>query len=454
MLLAMGAPQLTQADLNVTTLGEAAFTSPLGLSTDPDDDIADFVPDEARVLLEVETTATAALAPPLLFEKAGPRAKSFFDPARSRAGIVTCGGLSPGLNNVVRSMVLELYFKYGVKEILGYRYGFEGLNSKIGMQPMMLGPDEVRTVHTSGGSFLGLSRGKQDIKAMVDTLQRDRVDMLFVVGGDGSLRGALALHQEITRRGARIAILGVPKTIDNDVAYVDKTFGFDTAVEIARLAIDGAHAEAVSARNGVAVVKLMGRESGFVAAAATTASAEVNFCLVPEVRFELEGPDGLLMALQKRLNQRGHAVIVVAEGCGASLVAPDAERDASGNVRYSSADADIGPRLRDAIVSHFKRVELPITVKYIDPSYMIRSVPANASDSIFCDALARQAVHAAMAGKTGIAIGRWHGVFTHVPLPVTTSYRKRIDPDRTTWLAVTETTGQPRLFGGRRTMRP
>ena len=441
----MNAPALKQADLAVSTLGEATYPSPLALSSTPDDEVADFVPDDARVMLQVETTASAALEPPVLFEKAGPRSRIYFDPSRSRAGIVTCGGLSPGINNVVRAMVLELYYKYGVKDILGYRYGFEGLSPKVGMQPMQLGPDEVRSVHTAGGSFLGLSRGKQEVKLMVDTLVRDRVDMLFVIGGDGSLRGAQAIHAELLRRGVKKTVLGVPKTIDNDVAYVDKTFGFDTAVEIARMAIDGAHAEAVSARNGVAIVKLMGRESGFVAAAATTASAEVNFCLVPEVRFELEGPGGLLMALQKRLNERGHAVIVVAEGCGASLVDGNVERDASGNVRYASADADIGPSLRDAIIGHFKRVSLPITVKYIDPSYMIRSVPANAGDSIFCDALARQAVHAAMAGKTGIAIGRWHGVFTHVPLGITTSYRKRIEPDRTTWLAVTETTGQPRL---------
>lgn len=446
----MEAPPLTQADLFIRTLGEPAIPSPLGLSTQRDDEIADFVPEDARVTLAVETSAGAPPVPPILFEKAGPRARIFFDPARTRAGVVTCGGLSPGINNVVRAMVLELYYKYGVKELLGYRYGFEGLNPEVGMQPMVLGPDQVRTVHTQGGSFVGLSRGKQDPRVMVDTLLRDRVDMLFTIGGDGTLRGAQAIADEIARRGAPIAVIGVPKTIDNDVAYVDKTFGFETAVEIARMAIDGAHAEAVSARNGVAIVKLMGRESGFVAAAATRASAEVNFCLVPEVRFELEGPAGLLTALERRLHQRGHAVIVVAEGCGASLVGGHAERDASGNVRYSSADADIGPRLRDAIIDYFKLVGMPVTVKYIDPSYMIRSVPANASDSIFCDALARHAVHAAMAGKTALAIARWHGVFTHVPLAVTTSYRKRIDPDRTTWLAVTETTGQPRLVNPRR----
>lgn len=436
---------LTQADLIVPTLGPPELPSPLALSTVRDDQIADFVPDDARVAMTVETTASAPRLEPLLFEKAGPRARIFFDPQQTRAAVVTCGGLSPGINNVVRAMVLELHHKYGIRDVLGYRYGFEGLNPEVGARPTHLGPDEVRTVHTQGGSFLGLSRGQQDVGLMVDTLERDRIDAFFVIGGDGTLRGAAAISDEIRRRGRAIAVIGVPKTIDNDVAYVDKTFGFETAVEVARMAIDGAHAEAVSARNGVAIVKLMGRESGFVAAAATTASAEVNFCLVPEVRFELDGPDGLLAALEKRLHERSHAVIVVAEGCGAALLQGEVERDASGNVRYASAEADVGPRLRDAIVAHFRRVSVPVTVKYIDPSYLIRSVPANASDSIFCDTLGRHAVHAAMAGKTAIAVGRWHRVFTHVPLAVATSFRKRIDPDLTTWLAVTETTGQPRL---------
>jgi 6-phosphofructokinase 1 len=237
----------------------------------------------------------------------------------------------------------------------------------------------------------------------------------------------------------------VPKTVDNDVAFVDKTFGFDTAVEMARSAIACAHAEALGAKMGVGIVKLMGRDSGFIAASATLASGDVNFCLVPECRFDMTGPKGLLVELEKRLLARGHAVIVVAEGCGASLVGSGAERDASGNVRYASAALDVGPRLRDSVVEYFEGRKLPVTVKYIDPSYMIRSVPENASDTIFCDGLAREAVHAGMAGKTDLVIGRWHRLFTHVPLVAATSTRKRIDSEGATWLAVTETTGQPHL---------
>jgi 6-phosphofructokinase 1 len=280
---------------------------------------------------------------------------------------------------------------------------------------------------------------------MVDQLERLGVNVLFAIGGDGTLRGAHAIHEEAARRGLRIAVVGVPKTIDNDVPYVDKTFGYDSAVEVASRVIDAAHTEAIGAFNGIGLVKLMGRDSGFIAAAATLASREVNYCLVPEVPFDLEGERGLLAALERRLHDRHHAVVVVAEGCGASLTSEGTERDASGNVRYAASGADVGPRLRDALTRHFAAIKMPTSIKYIDPSYIVRGVPANAQDAIFCDALARHAVHAGMAGKTDVVIGRLHRVFTHTPLPVATSQKKRIDPDGGLWLAVTEATGQPRL---------
>ncbi len=439
---------ITQQDLTVRTLGPCTVPSRLGLSTVAGDEVADYVPDRARVLFDVEVLADGPLPSPLMLEKAGPREHIYFEPAHTTAAIVTCGGLCPGINNVVRSMVLELHHKYRVRRVLGYRYGLQGLDPAHGVAPIELGPEQVRSIHRQGGSFLGLSRGKRDVGVMVDTLVRDGVDILFTIGGDGTQRAARAIEIEIERRGLPIAVIGVPKTVDNDVAFVDKTFGFDTAVELARLAVDAAHTEAVGARNGVGIVKLMGRDSGFIAAAAALASREVNYCLLPEVHYDLGGVDGLLAALEKRLSSRAHALIVVAEGCGANLgLAPPlhAEHDASGNVRYGSTDLDIGPRLRDAIVRHFSGGPREITVKYIDPSYMIRSVPANAQDSIFCDALARNAVHAGMAGKTGIIVGRTHRIFTHVPLAVVATQRKRIDPDGDLWLAVTETTGQPRL---------
>jgi len=430
---------LKQSELDVKILGERTFSSPLRALGGPS---LPFVSDDARLPLGLEPGSAESS---LLLERAGPRERLFFEPSRTRAAVLTTGGLCPGLNNVVRSLVLELYHRYGVREIFGVRYGYEGLNPRVGLPLLPLGPEQVQNVHRFGGSFLGVSRGKQELGVMADTLARERIDLLFVIGGDGTLRGAHALHGELERRGARIAVVGVPKTIDNDVAFVDKTFGYDTAVEMARMAVDTAHTEAIGARNGVGLVKLMGRDSGFVAAAAVLASEEANFCLIPEVPFTLEGPNGLLSALEHRLQVRNHAVIVVAEGCGATLAGATAERDASGNLRYASAEADIGPRLREAITGHFKGKGLPITVKYIDPSYMIRSVPANASDSVFCNALARNAVHAGMAGRTDVVIGRLHRVFTHVPIALATGTKKRIAPDGELWQAVLETTGQPPL---------
>ncbi|MBS2012951.1 MAG: ATP-dependent 6-phosphofructokinase [Deltaproteobacteria bacterium] len=429
-----------------TTLGACRVDSPLALSTVSGDGIPDYIDDAVRVLCDVELRAGEAPDPARSFEKAGPRQKIFFEPKQLRAGILTAGGLCPGINNVIRSLVLMLVHKYEVAEVLGFRYGFAGLDPRNGHAPRTLEHASVESIHARGGTILGTSRGQQDAAAMVDELVRRRISCLFTIGGDGTMRGTHAIAAEIARRGLPIAVVGIPKTIDNDVAFVDKTFGFETAVAMARTAIDAAHTEATSAQNGIGLVKLMGREAGFIAAHATLASHDVNVCLVPEVRYELHGSNGLLAFLERRLATRGHAVIVVAEGCGAHLV-PDGEqpRDASGNMKLTSTELDIGSHLKKVIEGHFAAQKTPIVLKYIDPSYMIRGVPANAVDSVFCDELARYAAHAAMAGKTDVMIGRIHRSFTHVPLALALGQKKRIDPDRELWLAVTETTGQPKL---------
>jgi len=411
---------LEAENLRVKNLGEALFPSPLKLGPP----LLGYVDDRSRVAYQIESIEGEPAPEQRWFERSGPRAKVFFDPTHTRAGIVTCGGLCPGINNVIRSLVLELYYKYGVHKILGFQYGYEGL-TRAGLPPRPLHPNDVAHIHQQGGSLLGQSRGQQSPAEMVDYLQELKISMLFTVGGDGTLRGAHAISQEAARRGYKLSVVGVPKTIDNDVPYVDRTFGFETAVEVARQAVDGAHVEATATRNGVGLVKVMGRDAGFIAAAVTLASREVNFCLVPEVPFNLDGPSGLLSALEHRLAKRNHAVIVVAEGCGGAT--------------------DIGPLLRDNIKQYFHERKVPLTLKYIDPSYMIRSVPANASDSVFCDHLARHAVHAAMAGKTDLVVGRWHRQLTHVPLSLVTSTRKRLDPGGETWFAVSEATGQSGL---------
>ncbi len=424
---------LTQSDLAIPTLGEPRYDSPLkfdGVHTR-------FMPDDARVLYQIDYRAGDEILG-LGFEKAGARERVFFDAATSKAAVVTCGGLCPGLNNVVRNVFYQLHATYGVPTVLGIRYGYKGLNPEEGLPPSELTSDMVEHIHHQGGTILGTSRGPQDPTVTVDFLVTQGINMLFCVGGDGTQKGAHAMAQEIRLRGLEIAVVGIPKTIDNDIKYCYRTFGFVTAVAEAEKVIDCAHIEAKSVPNGIGLVKLMGREAGFIAAAATIASGEVNFTLIPEVPFELEGETGLLAKLQRRLAVRDHAVIVVAEGAGQHLLDADGTGfDKSGNRKLG----DIGPFLKKRITDHFANQSTPASVKYFDPSYNIRSVPAGAADSLLCEQLSRQAAHAAMAGKTDMFVGLWQNHMVHVPLEVSTGQIKRIDPQQDLWttvLAITE----------------
>ncbi len=303
----------------------------------------------------------------------------------------------------------------------------------------------IRTIHHEGGSILGSSRGAEDPKVILDQLLQMGINILFCIGGDGTLRGAHTIALEAKKRNQPISVVCIPKTIDNDIPFIYKTFGFDTAVGVIRQAIDGAHVEAVCAPNGIGLVKVMGRHSGFLAAYGTLASMEVNFCLVPEVPFKLDGPGGFLKRVEDRLVQRGHVVIVVAEGAGQDLFTDShRETDKSGN----ELNKDIGPLLKSKLSSYLKERNLPHNIKYIDPSYMIRSCKANASDAIFCDNLARNAVHAAMAGKTDVVIGLWHGTHVHLPIGLVTTKRKLIHSESFLWRNVVGATGQPRTMSG------
>jgi 6-phosphofructokinase 1 len=412
------------------------------LSSEFGDGVGNFLPDKARVRFQTEI-GTGQDNPDLLFEKAGPRKHLFFDPAETKVGMVTCGGLCPGLNNVIRSATLELYHNYGVKQILGFRYGYQGLNPDEGRPPKLLDPDAVDNVHRWGGTILGSSRGAQDVGMMVDTLEREQVNILLCVGGDGTQHGTHEIAQEALRRGSDISVIGIPKTIDNDISYVRQTFGYFTAIEEARDVLECAHTEARGAPNGIGLVKVMGRDSGFIAAGATIASQEVNFCLVPEVPFELEGKGQFFDMLQQRIEQRRHALVVVAEGAGQQLMPKgDLGVDASGNRLHK----DIGTFLRDRIKAHFKEIGLPVNLKYIDPSYTIRSVAANSQDCQLCDMYARSAVHAGMAGKTDLLVGFWNGSFIHVPIEMAIGNKRQIDPEGEMWESVIATTGQPRVW--------
>jgi 6-phosphofructokinase 1 len=419
-------------DLSIQTLGPGEVPSPVSGTN--------FVPDRERLLLplDLETVSKhyASGEIPPAFELAGAREKLFFRPDKTKAGIVTCGGLCPGLNAVIRSVVMGLWYQYGVTKIVGFRYGYAGLSSKFGHEPMELTPKVVDEIHHAGGTILGTSRGPQDVGDMLATLERHGVNLLFALGGDGTLRGAGDIAQEAMRRKLPIAVVGIPKTIDNDISLIQTSFGFQTAAAAALEVLVGAHTEALAAENGIGLVRLMGRDSGFITGWASVASGDVNFCLVPEVPFTLPG---FLSALEQRLKKRGHALIAVAEGAGQDLISGDKARDASGNVLHQ----DIGLFLKNAIQQHFKGKGLPATIRYFDPSYSIRAVPANAWDLAFTWLLGQNAVHAGMSGRTNLLVGYWGAQFTHVPIHAATAERKKIDPAGWMWSSVLASTGQP-----------
>jgi 6-phosphofructokinase 1 len=429
----------------IPVLGNATLPSPLQKRADDMGNIS-FVSDQSRVIIEVDDTRVNRMikeekALPC-FELAGPRSQIFFDPSKLKCALVTCGGLCPGINDIIRSIVLELHYAYGVQNIFGIRYGLQGFIAKYGHDLVDLTPETVVNIHDRGGTVLGSSRGPQDVDEIIDSLERMNIGLLFMIGGDGTLTAAGRIADAIIDRGLKISVVGVPKTIDNDIYMVSRSFGFDTAVDVATQAIISANNEAEGYPNGIGLIKLMGRHAGFIAATAVLAQQDVNFVLIPEVDFDLEGPAGLLGALEKRLADRKHAVIVVAEGAGQKFFEDKKnERDASGNIRLK----DIGLYLKETISIYFAGKGIDISIKYIDPSYMIRSLPANANDRVFCNFLGRNSVHAGMAGKTSMLIGHWNNHFVHVPMQVIADKRKKVDPKGSLWRSTLGATGQGSL---------
>ena len=431
-------------DFLVTTLGKGGVVSPLRNKQRAYSPVYKFVNDSERILYDVslenfnKCKETGEI--PVSFEKAGPRENIFFEPAKTKVGIVTCGGLCPGLNNVIRSLVNELYYRYGISRIMGIKYGYEGLIPKYNHPVIELTASMVSEIHLIGGTFLGSSRGNQDVEKMVDTLEIMNINVLFCIGGDGTLRGAHDIHEKITKRKLKICVAGIPKTIDNDIDLIQKSFGFETAFSIANDIIRNAHNEASGAFNGIALIKLMGRDSGFIAANAALAIQEVNFVLIPEITFDLYGQRGFLRVLKKRLEERQHSVIVVAEGAGQEFFeTANNDKDPSGNIKHK----DIGVYLKEKISEEFKNKCFPHSIKYIDPSYIIRSAPANANDSKFCNLLAQNAVNAALSGKTDFVVGFWNNQFTMMPIQMVVAKRKKIDVESELWWNVLEATGQP-----------
>lgn len=438
--------KIEKLDFTVPSLGECKVKSPILLSKVFGDYSANYVSDNSYVRNSIsvyEDSKGEAMDSSNLLQKAGPREMIYFAPEQVNAGICTCGGLCPGLNDVMRAVVRCLWNRYGVRRIQGFRFGFKGFFSEYAYPTVPLNPDNVDEIHKVGGTFLGTSRGGgQRTSDIVDTIERMNINMMFVIGGDGTQRGALAIADEVEKRGYKCSVIGIPKTVDNDLLFIDRSFGFETAVQRAKEAVSSISQEAYSQINGIGLVKLMGRESGFIATAAALASHKANFCLIPEVPFDIHGENGLLAHLKKRLEKSSHAVIVVAEGAGQELMESTNKTDDSGNKRLS----DIGKFLRDEITSYFDKEKIHINLKYIDPGYQIRASVTTASDSIYCERLGNNAAHAAMAGKTKIVIGLVHDKFVHIPINMVTMYRNVVDPEGSLWRDALDATEQPLLM--------
>jgi 6-phosphofructokinase 1 len=440
--------QISAADLEISTLGPCRVDSPLAASIAARRGDTAGVDEDDRVLFDISLDRATRRGGPASelpgFEPSTARRKIYFDPAKVRAGIVTCGGLCPGLNNVIRGLVLQLTRHYGVRQIVGFRNGYQGFVASYGHPVIDLTPATVDGIEERGGTILGSSRGQQDPEEIVDCLERMAINVLFVVGGDGSMRGAMRIADVAHERGDRIAVVGVPKTIDNDIPYIDHSFGFQTAVEEGSRFLRAAHVEACSAPSGVGLVKLMGREAGFIACYAALASGDADYVLIPEVPFELEGEDGFLAHVRRRVGERGHAVVVLAEGAGQELIPePDHGIDASGNLRFK----DIGGYIRARLIDEFAGHDADLNIRYFDPSYAIRSVPANPYDSVYCLRLAHGAAHAGMAGRTATVVGRYHGRTVNLPMRLVVSGRNQVDPRGDLWQSVLEATDQPSRIG-------
>jgi 6-phosphofructokinase 1 len=433
---------------DISVLGNANIVSPIKRLGKSNQRQHCFISDQSRIIVDIQTEyiqdAVDNGQTLLSFEQAGPREKIYFDPSKLKCAIVTCGGLCPGLNDIIRAVVLELYHIYGVKTIYGIRHGLQGFIPDYGHDILDLTPATVSGIQDMGGTILGSSRGSQDIGLVVDCLERMSIGILFMVGGDGTLMASKKIAEEIEKRNLKISVVGIPKTIDNDIFLVSRSFGFDSAVDVATLAIKGAHNEAEAYPFGIGLIKLMGRHSGFLAATAALAQQDANFVLIPEVDIDLNGETGFLQALENRVKTRNHAVVIVAEGAGQNFFENKEKKyDPSGNIVLQ----DIGLFLKDKITRWFNTRGIPVSLKYIDPAYIIRSLAANANDSVFCGLLGRDAVHAGMAGKTKLLISYWNNHYVHVPMEAAAGRQKRLDPNGRLWQSVLEATGQDAYFG-------
>lgn len=374
------------------------------------------------------------------FIRAGPRKHIMWESNEVNAAIVTCGGLCPGMNDVISELFTTLYYNYGVDTIYGIRNGLRGFWDGQYMPYIQLTPEKIHGIYELGGTVLGSSRGGFDIDKIMNNLIKHNINQIYIIGGDGTHRAADRIALEAKNRKLKISVIGIPKTIDNDLGVIDRSFGFSTAVTEARKAIQAAVVEASCAPYGIGIVQLMGRHAGYIAAHATLSARQVDICLIPEIQFPMTGDNGVCGLTEYVLRRQGYAVIVVAEGAGSDLVKTAVQYDEGGNKKLP----DIGKFMQSEMSQYFKSKKLDVSIKLIDPSYMIRAVPADASDAVYCQSIAQNAVHGAMAGYTGFSSGLVNNRTVLIPFDlISATSPSYLNPDGRTWERVLSLTHQP-----------
>ena len=360
------------------------------------------------------------------FVRAGPRKEIAWDPIHTKVAIVTCGGLCPGLNTVIRELYITLHHKYGVKFVYGVKNGYKGFYSD---NLVRLDDDIIRDIHHKGGSILGTSRGGTDVKKIVDSIAHRGISHLYAIGGNGTQKGLFEINKEIKKRGLCVSVVGIPKTIDNDLCIIDKSFGFDTSVQEAQRAIQAAKVEIEAFNNAVGIVKVMGRNSGFIAMYSSLASKDVDCCLIPEIPFDIEYDHGVLHYIKECLHKKDKILIVVSEGAGQHYINDPVNKNLN----------DFGIWLCEVVRSNVPNV----CIKYIDPTYTIRAITPNASDSIYCTILAQSAVHGAFCGYTNFIVGPVNGKHAYIPLQMAIHETNTVSEDDRMWFRLISANGQP-----------
>ncbi len=338
-------------------------------------------------------------------------------------GILTSGGDAPGLNAAIRGVARTAINQYGIK-VIGIEQGFRGLMQGLGHE---LTPNELSGILTRGGTILGTSRekpfkiGQEAVDAIKENYKKWNLDALVCIGGNGTNTTASKLQQE------GLNVIGLPKTIDNDLAETDITFGFHTAVSVATEAIDRLHTTAHS-HSRIMIIEVMGHKAGWLGLYAGIAGGG-DVILIPEIPYDIEP----IARHVKKRQEDGHpfSIIVVAEG---ALSVEEAKLDkkafkkARKDMPYSIAYR-IAKELRDAT-----DLEPRVTVL----GYLQRGGTPVPYDRVLATQCGTTAAHMAARGEFGKMVAMVNGVPTGVPLENVAGKIKKVPTDHPLLLSARE----------------